>query len=251
MLNLYIGYDKDETVAYHVLCHSLLKRATAPISITPLVRDHFRPFFTRERGPLDSTDFSITRFLVPYLSGYQGWSIFMDCDMLCQSDITQIWHDMKPPYNQALWVCQHDYTPKAGDKMQGQAQTTYPRKNWSSFMLFNNSQCTALTPDYVNTATGLQLHRFQWLKEDHQIGALPLDWNWLVGEYPANPHAKMLHYTLGGPWFPQHGACDHAQEWLTEYKDLAGQNFWPTSLRADKGAAAKRLLHSSEKVSGG
>ncbi len=248
MLNIFIGYDPKEAVAYHVLCHSILKRATAPISITPLVREHFRPFFTRERGPYDSTDFSITRFLVPYLSGYQGWSVFMDCDMLCQADITRLWDDLKPPYNQALWVCQHDYTPKPGDKMQGQVQTAYPRKNWSSFMMFNNEQCRALTPDYVNTATGLALHRFQWLKEDHQIGALPLEWNWLVGEYPANSHAKMLHYTLGGPWFPGHGNCDHAREWLGEYKDLAGQNFWPMSLRADSQAAQKRLLHTKEKV---
>lgn len=230
MLNLYIGFDPKEAVAYHVLCHSVLKRATAPISITPLVRDHFRPFFTRERGPYDSTDFSITRFLVPYLSGYQGWSVFMDCDMLCKGDITQIWAAMKPPLNPALWVCQHDYTPKAGMKMQGQTQTTYPRKNWSSFMVFNNAECRVLTPDFVNSASGLALHRFQWLKDEFNIGALPLEWNWLVGEYPANPHALMLHYTRGGPWFSQWRETDHATDWLTEYRDLTGQDFYPVQV---------------------
>ena len=128
MLNIFIGYDPKEAVAYHVLCHSILKRATAPISITPLVREHFRPFFTRERGPYDSTDFSITRFLVPYLSGYQGWSVFMDCDMLCQADITRLWDDLKPPYNQALWVCQHDSTPKQGTRCRGKSRPPTPAR---------------------------------------------------------------------------------------------------------------------------
>lgn len=247
MLNIYIGYDAKEAVAYHVLCHSLLKRATAPISITPLVRDHFRAFFTRERGPLDSTDFSITRFLVPYLSGYQGWSVFMDCDVLCQTDITQVWGDMKPPFNPAVWVCQHDYTPKDGQKMLGQAQTSYPRKNWSSFMVFDNQQCHALTPDYVSQASGLDLHRFNWLKSpEWEIGALPLDWNWLVGEYPANPHARMLHYTRGGPWWSQWRESDHAAEWLAEYRDLTGHDFYPRQLSPTdpQPKSAKRQLPS-------
>lgn len=226
MLNIYIGYDPKESAAYHVLSHSILRRATAPISITPLVRDHFRPFFTRERGPLDSTDFSITRFLVPYLSGYQGYSIFMDCDLLCQVDITQIWHELSPSGpHPALWVCKHDYEPKAGLKMLEQAQTSYSRKNWSSFMLFNNAKCQALTPDYVNTATGLQLHRFAWLKDETLIGALPLKWNWLVGEYPANPYASFWHYTLGGPWWPQYRNVDHAKEWFEEYHHMTGQAY--------------------------
>ena len=226
MLNIYIGYDPKETVAYHVLSHSILRRATAPVSITPLVREHFRPFFTRERGPLDSTDFSITRFLVPYLSGYQGYSVFMDCDLLCQTDITQIWHEIKPASpTQGIWVAQHDYTPRAGLKMLEQAQTSYSRKNWSSFMLFNNSECRALTPDYVGTATGLQLHRFAWLK-DEKIGSLPLEWNWLVGEYPANARAKFWHYTLGGPWWQQYRKVDHAKEWFEEYYHMTGQDFY-------------------------
>jgi hypothetical protein len=226
VLNLYIGYDAKEAAAFAVLSHSILRRATAPISITPLVRDHFRPFFTRERGPLESTDFSISRFLVPYLSGYQGYSLFMDCDMLCQTDITQIWHEVNPSNpGMGVWVAQHDYLPKDCKKMDGQIQTTYDRKNWSSFVLFNNSECRALTPDYVNTATGLQLHRFQWLK-DEKIGALPLDWNWLVGEYEDKPDAKILHYTLGGPWFPDYRRAPHARLWLEEFRHLTGQGYY-------------------------
>ena len=227
MLSIFVGWDRNETAAYHTLCHSLIRRATGPISITPLCRDHF-PYFTRKRGPLESTDFSLSRFLVPYLSGYSGYSLFMDCDMLAQAPINEVWQDMDPRKFQekAVWVCPHDYVPKDAPKMQGQVQTAYPRKNWSSFLFFDNDACRILTPDYVNTATGLHLHRFEWL-QDEQIGFLPVEWNWLVGEYAPNPLAKILHYTLGGPWFPEHRRCDHAQEWLDEYRDMTGQDFAP------------------------
>ena len=95
-------------------------------------------------------------------------------------------------------VCQHDYTPHEGVKFLGQPQTAYPRKNWSSFMVFDNTRCHALTPAYVNTATGLELHRFQWTQH---VGAIELGWNWLVGDYARNDDAKILHFTSGGPWF--------------------------------------------------
>ena len=227
MLNIFIGHDKAESAAFHVLSHSLLTRATGPISITPLVRDHF-PYFTRKRGPLESTDFSISRFLVPYLSGYQGYCLFMDCDMLAQVSIYEIWQSVDPTTpNKAVWVCPHDYVPKEGRKMADQVQTVYPRKNWSSFMFFDNSECRVLTPDYVNTATGLQLHRFEWL-QDSQIGKLPLEWNWLSGEYAPNLKAKVIHYTLGGPWLAKYRHGDHAEEWLAEYRDMTGQDFWPS-----------------------
>ena len=224
-MKVFIGFDSKETVAYHVLSNSILRHARFPVSITPLVREHLKVFFTRGRGPLESTDFSISRFLVPYLSGYQGYSVFMDCDMLMRGDIKELWKyvdDTETP----LWVCQHDYRPKTEFKMAGQVQTTYPRKNWSSFMVFNNSRCRALSPDYVNNASGLDLHRFNWLKEGEEIGALPLEWNWLVGEYPENPFAKNYHYTLGGPWFASGRHCDHHKEWLEEYYLMTGQDYY-------------------------
>ena len=226
MRNLYVGYDAQEPTAYHVLAHSILRRASSPISVTPLVRDQLKPFFERQRGPLESTDFSISRFLVPYLSGYQGYSVFMDCDMLCLADIKELWNFVNSRHV-AVWVAQHDYTPKSEIKMQDQVQTVYPRKNWSSVMVFNNSQCRALTPDYVSTASGLDLHRFAWVKSDRLIGSLPLEWNWLVGEYAINQAAKMLHYTLGGPWFANHRTCDRAEDWYDEYRTMTGQDFWP------------------------
>ena len=225
-MKIFIGYDGKEQTAFHVLAHSIMRRSAFPVSITALVRDQLRVFFTRGRGPLESTDFSMTRFLVPYLSGYTGYSVFMDCDMLCLANIKDLWKYVDE--DRAVWVAQHDYTPKTGLKMDNQVQTAYPRKNWSSVMVFNNARCRALTPDYVNTASGLDLHRFAWIKDqEYDIGSLPLEWNWLVGEYPANLEAKVLHYTLGGPWLPAYRRCDHAGDWYDEYRHMTDRDYWP------------------------
>lgn len=218
-LRIFIGFDAKETVAYHVLAHSILRRASAPVSITPLVRSQLAKVFTRERGSLESTDFSISRFLVPYLCDYEGLAVYMDCDMLCLADIHELMA-FASVATSCVWVAQHDYVPKAGLKMDGLRQTAYPRKNWSSLMVFDAEVCQSLTPEYVNTATALDLHRFAWTDKTLPVGSLPLEWNWLVGEYPKNPDAKILHYTLGGPWMDGHRACDHAEEWLAERADM-------------------------------
>ena len=218
-LRIFIGYDSREPIAYHVLAHSIISRATRPVTISPVAVKHL-DFYTRQRGARESTEFSITRFLVPYLSGYKGHSIFMDCDMLCLTDITNIWLEIGGQLDKAVLVCQHDYTSKTFTKFLGQSNSNYPRKNWSSFMVFNNAKCKVLTPDYANTASGLDLHRFNWLK-DEEIGSLPLEWNWLVGEYNKNPNAKFLHYTLGGPWFRDCEDCDYADEWFNEFQQAS------------------------------
>jgi len=220
-LRIYIGWDRTEPAAAAVLAHSILTRATAPVSIVPLTRSSLQHTYLRERAPTEATEFSFTRFLVPYLSRYEGWSVFMDCDMLCQADIWELMLYAVSQREKAVLVCQHDYVPKTATKMQGQAQTRYPRKNWSSLMVFNNAQCRQLTRQYVNTASGADLHQFAWVP-DEQIGSLPLTWNWLVGEYAPNPHAEMLHYTLGGPWFPEHQGCDHADLWWRERDAMLG-----------------------------
>lgn len=213
-LRIFIGYDPREAVAYHVLAHSILQRASRPVSITPLARKHLASVHSRPKAANESTDFSLTRFLVPYLCDYGGWALFMDCDMLCLTDIYDVMlYPMAEP-GKAVYVCQHDYVPKATSKFLGAPQAAYPKKNWSSFMLFDCAQCEALTPAYVNTASGAELQRFEWLKGE--MGSLPLEWNWLVGEYPLNPTAKVLHYTLGGPWFEDYAGCDHAIDWLVE-----------------------------------
>lgn len=217
---VFIGYDRREPLAYHVAAHSILRRASIPISITPLAITSLRGIYHRERGPTESTEFALTRFLVPYLSDYEGWSLFLDSDMLVQCDLLDLQLEMlSKNRDKAILVCPHEYTPRPDPKFLGQVQTAYPRKNWSSFMVFHNKLCRRLTPEYVNTASGLELHRFQWLR-DEQIGQLPLEWNWLVGEYPLNPDARVLHYTRGGPWFGIDG--DHAQDWLDERKNMEG-----------------------------
>ncbi len=219
MLGVFIGYDPKESVAFYTLAHSILRRSSTPVTIAPLMQSQLKGLYTRPRGPTESTEFSLTRFLVPHLAGYRGWSVFMDCDMLCRSDIAELAAQIERQPDKAVLVCKHDYVPKTERKFLDQVQTKYARKNWSSLMLFNNERCRALTPDYVNSASGLELHRFEWI-DDALIGALPLEWNWLVGEYDRRPDAKIVHYTLGGPYFDATRDCDYAQEWFAEYESM-------------------------------
>jgi hypothetical protein len=214
MIRVFIGYDSREAVAYSVLAYSIRARASAPVSIAPLRLGDLKTVLTRERHPLQSTDFSFSRFLTPYLSDYTGWSVFMDCDMLMLRDIDKLWRLRDDRY--AVMVVQHDHVPNESVKFLGEPQTTYEKKNWSSVMLFNNARCRALTPDYVNRAPGLELHQFKWLESEDLIGALPHEWNHLVGYDPPNTNVALVHFTLGGPYFPEHADCEYADEWRAE-----------------------------------
>jgi hypothetical protein len=219
MLQIYIGYDPNEPVAYHTLAHSILRRSSVPVMISPLMRSQLAGIYARARGATESTEFSLTRFLVPLLSQFRGWSLFMDCDMLCRADIAELFEFTERLPEKAVVVCKHDYSPGPERKFLNQVQTVYTRKNWSSVMLFNNARCAALTASYVNTASGLDLQRFVWL-DDSLIGDLPLEWNWLVGEYKHNPDAKIVHYTIGGPYFDEYRSCDYAEEWFEENRRM-------------------------------
>lgn len=214
MIRVFIGYDDNESVAYHVLAHSILRHASQPVSITPLVKRHMAGFYKRERSSIESTDFSFTRFLVPYLSGYQGWSIFMDCDMLMTVDVAEL--DAMRDDRFSVMCVKHDYVARDEVKFLGAVQTKYEKKNWSSVMMFNNAACTALTPEVVAGETGLFLHQFKWLVSDEQIGALPTTWNYLVGEMSMPGTPKLIHYTLGGPYFEAYHNCEHANLWFAE-----------------------------------
>jgi len=209
---VFIGFDSKEVVAYHVLAQSIIEHASMPVQFCPIVLPHLDKVFTRERNALQSTEFSFSRFLVPYLSGFQGWSLFMDCDMLMRADIAELWNLRDDA--SAVMCVKHDYQPKVDTKFLGQVQTKYEKKNWSSVMLFNNARCGALTPDFVNTATGLQLHQFKWLDSDAEIGELPATWNWLVNEYDHDPAARNVHFTDGGPYFDEYRNDDYADEWF-------------------------------------
>jgi len=209
---IFIGFDSKEVVAYHVLSQSVIEHASIPVAFSPIVLSHLDGLFTRERNALQSTEFSFSRFMVPYLSGYEGWSLFVDCDMLARADIAELWALRDDRY--AVMCVKHDYQPKTETKFLGQTQTKYEKKNWSSVMLFNNARCRALSPEFVNTATGLQLHQFKWLDGDENIGELPSAWNHLVNEYNYRGDAKLVHFTDGGPYFDEYRNDDYAEEWF-------------------------------------
>jgi lipopolysaccharide biosynthesis glycosyltransferase len=222
MINVFIGYDSKEKVAFNILSYSILKNSTKPVAITPIYLNNIKDDFVRERNSLSSTEFSFSRFIIPHLMNYQGWALFMDCDMLMRADIAELWRLRDDKY--AVQVCKHDYTPRTEKKFLGQVQTKYEKKNWSSFMLMNCKKCTQLTPNYVNRATGLELHQFKWLESDHLIGNLPLEWNWLADEYEYKEDVKNIHYTEGGPYFIEYQNCNYSKDWKEYYKEATEIN---------------------------
>lgn len=224
-LQIFVGWDAMETVAYHVLEHSIITRASRPVSITPVARRHLRGWYDRERGPLDSTDFSNSRWAVPYLHDYeQDYVLWMDPDMLCLTDIRDILIPVAKDPHRAVWVVKHDYVPRHSTKMEGAVQTKYPRKNWSSFMVMDPAKCQALSRDYIHTAPGLDLHGFAWLP-DEEIGELPNVWNHLVDEENQcrSEDALVLHYTGGGPWLAGCEDVPLADQWRQERDAMVGQ----------------------------
>lgn len=216
MIRTFVGYDSEQSLASAVFAHSVLKRSSEPVSIQPIVLSQLRGFFNRQRDPYQSTEFAFSRFLVPFLCGYDGWAIFCDGDMICLDDIAKLWALKDDRY--AVMVVRrehHEMTP-GGVKFLGRAQTAYQRKNWSSVMLFNNTLCRKLTPEYVETAPGLDLHQLVWTFDDRDIGTLPREWNHLVGVDVPNTTAKIVHYTLGMPFFKGLRECEFAEEWRLE-----------------------------------
>ena len=217
MIDVFIGYDEGEKVAFHILAESIRRNSSQPVSITPLCLSNL-PEFTRQKQENQSTDFAFSRFMVPYLRSYTGYSIFMDCDMMFRGDIAELW-EMRN-YLQTVKCCKHTYQPKQNVKFRGAKNEPFPKKNWSSMMMTNNAKCKALTPEFVNTATGLELHQFRWLESEDLIGSLPLTWNWLVSEYDYNVKADNVHFTLGGPYFKGYEKSDYANEWYRVYDEL-------------------------------
>lgn len=220
-LKIYIGYDSREDIAWQVCRASILRHASGTVEIYPLKQATLRELGLYTRGPDDAaTEFSLTRFLSPYLAAHDGWTVFVDCDFLFTSDITAALS--LADRSKAVYVVKHYYTPKSAVKMDGRPQTAYPRKNWSSFMLFNGAHQSvgALTPEVVNRAAPSFLHRFAWVG-DELIGELPRTWNFLEGEYTKPAHTPVaIHYTNGGPWFPNKRGVDYADLWTSEMARL-------------------------------
>lgn len=220
---LYVGFDQREAAGYHSFCQSVIERASVPVQFIPL----HKPMLEGFDGQRDGTNaFIYSRFLVPYLQNYNGWAIFADgSDMVCLEDIAKLWALREQnQFNKAVCVVKHDYKTKHKRKYIGTPMEAdnldYPRKNWSSLMLWNccHRANMRLTPEMVAEAPGSFLHRFQWLADD-QVGELPADWNVLVGEQDT-ASASLLHYTLGVPGFPHYKNCDAAEPWHRSFKRM-------------------------------
>jgi hypothetical protein len=208
---IFVGYDPSQQIAYDVLKYSLEKHASEPIEVIAIDADKI-PEWNREQDPLQSTPFTYTRFLVPWLCKYEGTALFMDSDMLSLGDISELFH--LPMDGLALRVRQHEYNPSETVKMGGKVQTQYPRKNWSSLMLMNNAELGCWTMEAVETQSGAWLHRFEPIP-DEQVGDISEEWN--VLDHMTGP-TKLLHYTSGGPWLPGCEDADHADLWH-EYRE--------------------------------
>jgi lipopolysaccharide biosynthesis glycosyltransferase len=239
MHNIYIGWDAREDVAYQVCKHSIYRKAKGiDINVTALKHKElrkkgafYRPWMTHgidgnrydmfDLKPF-STEFSHTRFLVPFLNNYKGWALFMDCDMIFTSNVKKLFDMVDNRY--ACMVVKHRYNPPEGIKMDDEPQTKYYRKNWSSFVLWNcaHPKNKYLTVEKVNSATGGSLHAFDWL-EDKDIGSLPFDYNWIEGNSPKASdrldwRPDVIHYTLGGPWFPEYQNVMYGELWTQEFE---------------------------------
>ncbi len=216
VIKVFIGYDSVESVAWHVMAHSIFTQSTRPVAIIPVYLGNLRGIYSREKNPKQSNEFSFTRFLVPYLSDYDGYAIFFDCDMMLRTDINEIFKVIDEQPDKALYCVQHDYTPRDEIKFLNTVQYQYPRKNWSSVVLWNCAHPSnkVVTPEMVNTASAMELHRFLWLK-DEEIGDLNVRWNWLVGEYDDPPaDVNNVHWTVGGPYFHEYSEVDFSNEWF-------------------------------------
>jgi lipopolysaccharide biosynthesis glycosyltransferase len=213
VINIFVGFDPREAVVHHVCAHSLIRHSTKPLAITPLSLKNLSSY--EETHDDGSNHFVYSRFLLPHLMEYKGWALYIDGDMLLRDDIAKLWAVRDE--SKAVMCVHHSYKTKAVDKYMGAKNANYPRKNWSSVVLWNcgHPSNKKLTPAFVMDASGAQLHRFTWL-DDRDIGELPIEWNWLPDEFGPNPDAKLLHWTLGAPCFHEYAHVAMAAEWHRE-----------------------------------
>ena len=219
-LKIFVGFDERETIAWHVLVNSIMEHSKKPVAFVPLRLSNLVDIDFQADDKRASNAFSYSRFLVPFLSGFEGKSIFMDCDMLVTVDINTVL-DVATDESKAVHVVQHDYTSSVEIKYLGNKQENYPRKNWSSFVVWNcaHPKNCILTPEYVKSASPAHLHRFQWLS-DCEIGSLNREWNWLVSEYPVREETVVpnnIHWTLGGPYFLEYAETDYSSLWRQQF----------------------------------
>ena len=214
MINITVGFDQREAIAYHVFCQSVIDRSSMPVSFLPLSLSTLNGYI--ETHTDGSNSFIYSRFLTPWLHNFNGWSIFADGDMICNDDIAKLWALRDP--TKAVLVAKHNYKTKAKIKYLGNKNEDYPKKNWSSLILWNceHPKNIMLTPEFLRSKDGSYLHRFTWLS-DEDIGEIPLSWNWLVTEYEDSYSAQILHYTLGTPCFLEYQDSNMSEIWRASY----------------------------------
>lgn len=223
-LKIVIGFDRPNRIPLYALVDSILENSSIPVEFIFLHKKNLEKFYTRPKGPYDSTEFSITRFLTPYLCNYEGWALFMDNDMLVEGDVADLLEFTKNN-DFAVRCVKHNQVVENETKFLGEKQTVYNMKNWTAVMLFNNEKCKMLTPEYVNEAPGLDLHQFKWLNDvEKEIGELPFEWNYLcdvksIGQEVVKA-PKNIHYTEGGPYFNATPNCEYADNWLKVYNRI-------------------------------
>ena len=213
-LDIYIGYDEKEAVVFHTCVHSIIEKCKVPVSIHPLNLQMFNNY--KENHNDGSNNFIYSRFLVPYLNNFKGKALFLDGDMIVNDDLNNLFDQFDDQY--AVQVVKHDYKTKYPIKYLGHKNDDYPKKNWSSVILFNCShpKNKILTPKLIETAQGSYLHRFSWLDEQ-EVGEISKEWNYLVLEYPETEKAKIFHYTVGAPCFNDFNRGTEAKLWHEIY----------------------------------
>ncbi|WP_251371874.1 glycosyltransferase [Polynucleobacter sp. MWH-UH24A] len=215
IISIVVGFDQKEAVAYHVFCQSIIEKASLPCEFLPLAENTLSEY--KETHKDGSNKFIYSRFLTPYLKKFTGWAIFADGDMICNVDIKELWEKRDP--TKAVQVVKHNYKTKRNIKYLGNKNEDYPRKNWSSLILWNceHPKNRILMPQFIQSQPGSYLHRFSWLDDD-EIGELNKDWNWLAIEYPDSESAKLIHYTLGTPCFFEFRDTEMSEKWINQYQ---------------------------------
>ncbi len=210
-------YDKVKNPCYEVCKSSILKH-NKDIEIQPIILDELidSGHYYRDVDPLASTEFTYSRFLVPFLNDYKGIAVFCDSDFLWNCDIEELLEFYDE--TDAVSCVQHDYTPTSTTKMDGLQQTIYPKKNWSSLMMFNceHPDTQKLSVEVVNTESPKYLHRMSWTDE---VGSIPLTYNYLEGDYEYMENPKVVHFTNGGPWHETWKGY-YGDEWIKVYESL-------------------------------
>lgn len=213
-INVFIGLDESQQISYDVCKYSIISNSRYDIEIHPINYNTVKEY-DRVKDIYESTPFAFARFFVPYLCDFKGISIFCDGDFLFLDSIDKLIESYDSRY--AVMCCKHDYVPTSNVKMNNKIQSIFPKKNWSSLMMFNNEhpKIKTLNPLTINNQSGAFLHRFKYL-EDDEIGSLPLEWNWLVDYYkePQDGSPKALHFTEGGPWLDEYKNCEYSDVWF-------------------------------------